>query len=215
MPVAASFDADAGCEAPGGGAVKSVGAKQMQASRFRSDARRAVFLDRDGVLNESEVRGGRPYAPTRLADFRLLPGVPEAVASLRAAGYRAIVVTNQKDVGAGITERAIVDAMHARLEAAVALDAIYVCTCTDECACYKPNPGMLLEAAERFDLDLSACIMIGDRWRDVEAGHNAGTRTVFIDRGYDESLRRPADHTVADLPAAARLILSGATEPVA
>lgn len=175
---------------------------------------RAVFLDRDGVLNQSEVRGGRPFAPRELEDFRLLPGATEAVVRLKEAGFRTIVVTNQKDVGEGLVAMEIVEAMHERLRAAMPLDAIYVCTCIDECACYKPNPGMLLEAAKEFGIDLAASYMVGDRWRDIGAGVRAGCRTIFIDRGYDEALRDAPDHRARDLGEAATLILerSGAPE---
>lgn len=180
--------------------------------------RRAVFLDRDGVLNRSNVRGGRPYAPTELADFEILPGAPDAVARLRGAGYLAIVVTNQKDVGQGIVSVGVIDAMHDRLRAAVALDDMFVCTCVDECPCYKPNPGMLLEAAEKWGIDLAASYMVGDRWRDVGAGRNAGCFTILVDRGYAELLRDEPDRTVASLDEAADLILcedpAGDTAPV-
>jgi D-glycero-D-manno-heptose 1,7-bisphosphate phosphatase len=160
---------------------------------------RAAFLDRDGVLNRAIVRDGRPYAPRSLEDFVIRPEAPQAVARLKAAGYLIVVTTNQKDVGEGLVSRETLDAMHARLAQAVAVDDIRVCTCIDECPCYKPNPGMLLEAARDWNIDLSASVMIGDRWRDVGAGRNAGCLTVFIDRGYSESLRHTPDLTATDL----------------
>lgn len=160
---------------------------------------RAAFLDRDGVLNQSIVRDGRPYAPHRLEDFVILPEAPAAVRRLKAAGYLIIVATNQKDVGAGLMSQDMLDAMHARLSAAVPVDDIRVCTCIDECPCYKPNPGMLLDAARDWSIDLSASVMIGDRWRDVGAGRNAGCRTIFIDRGYAEALRHTPDLVATDL----------------
>lgn len=168
---------------------------------------RAVFLDRDGVLNLSEVRDGRPYAPTRLEDFVVAPGAPEAVAALHAAGLKTIVVTNQKDVGAGVTALSTVEAMHDLLRAAMPLDGIKVCTCVDECPCYKPNIGMFEEASAEFGLDLSASYMVGDRWRDVSAGIRAGCTTVFIDLGYSESLRDQPHHQVSRIGEACDLIL--------
>lgn len=164
--------------------------------------KRAVFLDRDGVLNRSEIREGRPYAPRRLEDFHIENHAGECIRRLRDMGFLTIVVTNQKDVEAGLTDKGVVDAMHVKLREAVPLDAIKMCTCLDECPCYKPNPGMLLEAAEEFDIDLTASYMIGDRWRDVGAGKRAGCTTVFIDYNYDEELRDRPDITVADLPGA-------------
>jgi D-glycero-D-manno-heptose 1,7-bisphosphate phosphatase len=169
---------------------------------------RAAFLDRDGVLNRAIVRDGRPYAPRSLDDFVILPEAPAAVRRLKDAGYLIIVATNQKDVGEGLMARETLDAMHVRLGDALPVDDIRVCTCIDECPCYKPNPGMLLEAARDWNIDLSASVMIGDRWRDVGAGRNAGCRTVFIDRGYAESLRHTPDLVATDLADAVEKLLA-------
>jgi len=174
---------------------------------------RAAFLDRDGVLNQAIVRDGRPYAPRRLEDFVILPEAPEAARRLKDAGYLIIVATNQKDVGEGLLSRETLDAMHARLRDAVIVDDVRVCTCVDECPCYKPNPGMLLEAARDWNIDLSASVMIGDRWRDVGAGHNAGCRTVFIDRGYAETLRHTPDLVATDLADAVDKLLDSLSTP--
>lgn len=174
---------------------------------------RAAFLDRDGVLNRAIVRDGHPYAPRRLEDFVILPEAPAAVRRLKDAGYLIIVATNQKDVGEGLLARDTLDAMHVRLRDTVAVDDILVCTCVDECPCYKPNPGMLLEAAQNWDIDLSASVMIGDRWRDVGAGHNAGCRTIFIDRGYAESLRHTPDLVATDLADAVEKLLDSLSTP--
>jgi D-glycero-D-manno-heptose 1,7-bisphosphate phosphatase len=173
-------------------------------------AKRAVFLDRDGVLNRAVIRGGRPYPPTSLDTFEILPGVPEAVRRLHEAGFLLIGATNQPDVARGTQRREVVDAMNSRLLAEMPISAILVCyEDGDDCARRKPNPGLLLEAAETFDIDLSASFMVGDRWRDIEAGRRAGCQTIFIDRGYFE--RRPdpqADYVAADLGEAAAWILS-------
>jgi D-glycero-D-manno-heptose 1,7-bisphosphate phosphatase len=173
-------------------------------------SRRAVFLDRDGVINRSPVRDGRPYPPPSLAEFELLPGVPEAIAALRAAGFLAIVATNQPDVGAGRQRREVVESMHAKLMAEAPVDAIKVCYCVESpgCTCYKPRPEMLIDAAREWGVDLGRSYMVGDRWRDIDAGHAAGCRTVLVDRRYGEPLRRRPDLVVADLPAAAEAILA-------
>jgi D-glycero-D-manno-heptose 1,7-bisphosphate phosphatase len=170
--------------------------------------RQAAFLDRDGVLNRAIVRGGRPYAPRTLAEFTILPEAAAAVRRLKAAGYLTIVVTNQKDVGAGLMSRETLDRMHDILSGSMPLDDIRVCTCVDECPCYKPNPGMLTEAAKDWNINLSASVMVGDRWRDVGAGKNAGCRTILIDRGYAE--RRPAnpDMVASDLAEAVEHLLA-------
>jgi D-glycero-D-manno-heptose 1,7-bisphosphate phosphatase len=170
----------------------------------------AVFLDRDGVLNRAVVRDGRPYPPATLEAFEILPGVPEAARRLHDAGFLLIGATNQPDVARGTQRREVIEAMNARLLAAMPITAILVCyEDGDDCPRRKPNPGLLLEAAETYGIDLSASFIVGDRWRDVEAGRRAGCRTVFLDLGYTE--RRPdppADHTATDLPAAAAWILS-------
>lgn len=146
--------------------------------------RRAAFLDRDGVLNYSYERAGRLYAPRRLQDFRLLPGVREAVSKLRRAGYLIVVVTNQPDIGNGIIARAEVEAMNRRLIARIAPDAVEMCPHAQDagCICRKPLPGMLLRSAERLNIDLSRSVMIGDRGSDIVAGAAAGCYTVWIRR---------------------------------
>lgn len=176
--------------------------------------RRAVFLDRDGVINQSTVRNGRPYAPKRVEDFIILPGVAEAVQRLRKAGYAIIVATNQPDVGAGRQSLQTVEKMHERLRRDVPVDDVKVCyhLGKDNCACRKPNPGMLLDAAEEHYIDLSQSWMIGDRWRDVAAGRAAGCRTVFVDYGYEEQRPESPDVVVSSLAEAVPFVLSGRRE---
>ncbi len=173
-------------------------------------ARRAVFLDRDGVLNRAMVRDGRPYPPATPEELEILPGVPEAVRRLREAGFLLIGATNQPDVARGTQRREVVEAINARLLAAMPIDEILVCyEDGDDAPRRKPNPGLLLEAAESYGIDLPASYMVGDRWRDVEAGRRAGCQTVFIDLGYHEPRPAPpADFDAADLSDAAAWILS-------
>jgi D-glycero-D-manno-heptose 1,7-bisphosphate phosphatase len=175
---------------------------------------RAVFLDRDGVLNRAVVRDGRPYPPAALEALEILPGVPGAVRRLCDAGFLVIGATNQPDVARGTQCREVVEAMNAQLMGAMPITTILVCyEDANDCPRRKPNPGLLLEAAATYGIDLPASFMVGDRWRDVEAGRRAGCRTVFLDLGYTE--RRPAppaDHTAADLPAAVAWILSQTTK---
>jgi D-glycero-D-manno-heptose 1,7-bisphosphate phosphatase len=175
----------------------------------RGQKRRAVFLDRDGVLNRSEVRNGKPYGPRRLEEFRLLPGAAGAVAALKRAGYLVIVVTNQPDVGHGLTSIATLDAMHTRLRQATAVDDILVCPHRQDegCACRKPKPGLLRRAIARWHIDPSGSVMIGDRWSDIVAGKKAGLYTAFIDRHYVESLVEQPDLLARSLPHAVAQIL--------
>jgi D-glycero-D-manno-heptose 1,7-bisphosphate phosphatase len=170
--------------------------------------RPAVFLDRDGVINRALVRNGRPYAPTTVEDFQILEGVPEAVRRLKAAGFLIVVVTNQPDIATGKQTSALLERMHAVMRAAVEIDAVYVCPHDNlaNCACRKPQPGLLLTAAEDRQIALDKSWLIGDRWRDIEAGQAVGCRTIFVNRGYAEPVPR-ADYVVADLPDAVPLII--------
>ena len=173
---------------------------------------RAVFLDRDGVINHSEVRDGRPYGPETLEQFAILPGVREAIEAFRGAGYLVIVATNQPNVGARLQPIETVEAMHQILQKNLPLDGIKVCphVDADNCACRKPKPGLLLEAAKEHDISLSHSWMIGDRWRDVAAGQAAGCRTVFIDHGYQREPRpRAPDVIVSSLLEAVPFVLEG------
>jgi D-glycero-D-manno-heptose 1,7-bisphosphate phosphatase len=171
-------------------------------------SRPAVFLDRDGVLNESFVRGGVPTPPRSLEEFRVLPGVAEACADLRQAGFVLVVVTNQPDIARGTQTRAEVDRIHERLRSLVPLDEICVCPHddADACRCRKPRPGMLLGAAERLGLDLARSASVGDRWRDIEAAQRAGVRAIYVDCHYDEPAPVGAHVAVASLPEAATWI---------
>ena len=175
--------------------------------------RPAVFLDRDGVLNEPVVRNGKPYPPDRPDALVLCAGAREAVDALRAAGFLLIVVTNQPDVARGTTALAAVDAINARLRSQLPLDDVLVCAHddADRCECRKPKPGLLRLGAGRHGLDLGRSYLVGDRWRDVEAGRRAGCATIFIDRGYAE--RSPSvtpDARVASVLEAARWIIAHA-----
>jgi D-sedoheptulose 7-phosphate isomerase len=170
---------------------------KMQATKWESMApggkNRAVFLDRDGVINRAFVRDGKPLPPPTIQELEILPGVPEALRDLKQDGYKLLVVTNQPDVGRGTLSRQMLDEMHRQLSTQLPLDDIFVCCHTDKdnCDCRKPLPGMLLEAARKHNIDLAASFMVGDRWRDIEAGYNAGCKTILIDYGYSE---RPPDH---------------------
>jgi D-glycero-D-manno-heptose 1,7-bisphosphate phosphatase len=162
---------------------------------------RAVFLDRDGVINAGVVRNGRPYPPPSLEEFEFLPGVPEAVEALKQAGFLIVVATNQPDVATGVQRREVVEAMHDRVRRELCVDDIQVCyhVNEDKCACRKPKPGMLLSAAEALNIDLSASYMVGDRWRDIDAGKAAGCRTIWINYGYDEQEAKDPDAVVRSL----------------
>jgi D-glycero-D-manno-heptose 1,7-bisphosphate phosphatase len=176
--------------------------------------RPAVFLDRDGVLNRVLIRDGLPFGPMTLAEFVLVDNAAADVRRLKDAGYTVIVATNQPELARGRLEPAALDAMHAKLRAEVPVDAIYVCPHDDaaHCTCRKPRPGLLLSAARDHGIDLNRSFMVGDRWRDVEAGKAAGCRTVLVEMGYRETLKSPPDHVAASLGEAVREILGAGAE---
>jgi D-sedoheptulose 7-phosphate isomerase len=176
---------------------------------------RAVFLDRDGVINRVFVRAGKPHPPKNLQELEFLPGVSEALCDLKRHGYELLLVTNQPDVSRGSQSQQAVEAIHQALLSQLPLDDILVCFHSDEdaCDCRKPLPGMLHDGAEKHNVDLAASFMVGDRWRDIEAGHRAGCKTIFVDHGYSERAPDPPpDHRVRSLREAADWILS--TKPV-
>lgn len=175
--------------------------------------RRCVFLDRDGVINRAIVRDGKPYPPSCLDDMEVFPGVEGALARLHQAGFLLIVVTNQPDVARGTLSREVIEEINRDLASRLPIDEFRTCYHDDKdgCDCRKPLPGALLAAAALHNIDLHASYMIGDRWRDTEAGQRAGCKTVFIDYGYAEEQPAKFDYCVESLAQAAQIIL-GAVE---
>jgi D-glycero-D-manno-heptose 1,7-bisphosphate phosphatase len=178
----------------------------------KSEVRRAAFLDRDGVINRVLEREGKPYPSANLSEFEIFPEVPEACRRLKQAGFLLVVATNQPDVGRGTLKREAVEEIHAEMRRRLPLDRVEVCyhpgKGLSDCDCRKPKPGMLLRAARELGIDLGQSWMVGDRWRDVDCGHAAGCRTIFIDRGYAEELKQPPDFRVKNLLEAAEIILA-------
>lgn len=173
--------------------------------------RPAVFLDRDGVLNVALLdERGRPLPPRARSEFAIPADVPGACAALKAAGFALICVTNQPDIARGTADTPFVEWVNGEVARICGLDALYVCPHddADDCDCRKPKPGLLFRGAHAFDIDMTRSFMVGDRFRDVEAGQAAGVMTVFIDYGYPERApARPADHRVASFAEAAAWIL--------
>lgn len=167
----------------------------------------AAFLDRDGVINRSVILNGRPCPPASAEQLEVLPGVPEALQRLAGAGYALVVVTNQPDIARGATTRADVDAIHSRLRRLLPLDEFRLCPHDDAdgCDCRKPKPGLLTQAPQ---YDLAASVMVGDRWRDIEAGRAAGCgTTILVDYGFDEPVPHEPDVRVGSLLEAVNWLL--------
>ena len=183
----------------------------MGKHEVKAAVQRAVFLDRDGVINRALERDRKPYPPQSLAEFEILPEVPAACARLKAAGFLLVLVTNQPDVGRGTLPKETVKTIHAEMCRRLPIDRVEVCyhpgQGASECDCRKPKPGMLVRAAHALKVDLAQSWMVGDRWRDIDCGHAAGCRTIFIDRGYAEELRQKPHFSAGNLAEATDIIL--------
>jgi D-glycero-D-manno-heptose 1,7-bisphosphate phosphatase len=182
-----------------------------------TSVRRAVFLDRDGVLNRAPVPDGVPHPPASLKDLVVIPDAEAACRAFKRAGLLLIVVTNQPDLARGTADREVVDAINDQLRHHLGLDDVFVCAHDDAdgCACRKPRPGLLLDAATRWNVRLGGSVMVGDRWRDVEAGRRAGCATVLVRPDHGEKVATGADRVVANLREAVPWILrSTGSSPV-
>ena len=175
---------------------------------------KAVFLDRDGVVNKAVVKDRKPYPPESLAELEILPGVALALNNLYQRGYILIVVTNQPDVARGTVRLETVKEINSFLQSRLPIHAFFCCyhDNSDGCECRKPKPGAILSAAQKYDIDLTQSFMVGDRWRDIEAGISAGCKTIFLDYGYDEKQPTHLDYRVHSLYEASKLILGEKNE---
>lgn len=175
---------------------------------------RAVFLDRDGVLNRAVVRAGTPHPPDSVAAVEILPGVRVALDLLAGLGFALIVVTNQPDVARGTQTREGVERINAHLRTHLPLDRIYTCfhDTPDGCACRKPKPGLLMQAAKELDIALDESFLVGDRWSDIAAGAAAGCTTLLVDTPYNQRERCAPDCVIEDLGDAARRIVARVRE---
>ena len=167
-----------------------------------------MFLDRDGVLTDPVLRDGRTRAPLSLETLRIRPDAAEQVGRLHDAGFLAVVVTNQPEVATGELSPAVLDEMHARLRRTTGVDAIYTCphTDADACSCRKPEPGLLRRAADDLGIGLGASFLVGDRWRDIDAGRAAGCTTILVEGAESEGAR--PDARAAGLAEAVTIILA-------
>lgn len=173
--------------------------------------RRAIFLDRDGVLNRAfRHEDGKTHPPAHPEELEILPGVLESCQALRRAGFLLIVVTNQPDVARGTQRREVVEVINNTLRDHLPVDEILVCYHDnhDNCPCRKPKPGLLLEAARTWGIDFASSFLIGDRWTDIEAGRRAGCKTVLVNAPLADAEKSRPDHWAVSLPEAVQWILA-------
>jgi D-glycero-D-manno-heptose 1,7-bisphosphate phosphatase len=171
---------------------------------------KAVYLDRDGVINQLIIRNGKAQAPYTLEEFALFPGVEEACHALKQASYLLIVVTNQPDVARGWVNIESVEAINNRILELLPIDDIEICfhTDVDQCHCRKPMPGMLLETAKQWNINLQQSFMVGDRYGDISAGCIAGCTTILVGEGDQQREYPNPHHRAKSLFDAAKIILA-------
>ncbi len=176
------------------------------------NSKRAVFLDRDGVLTPVFLIDGKPYATRTLEEFVFLPGIEGPLETLHKAGFILLVATNQPDIARKKMTLEVLLEMNrlllAKLGASCGVRKVYFCPHDDpdHCDCRKPKPGLLLRGAEEWGIDLKQSFMIGDRGSDAEAGRQAGCKTILLNTSYNQDC--PSDYRASNLDAAVRIILT-------
>lgn len=163
--------------------------------------KKAFFLDRDGVINKAKIIKGKPYPPASLSELTILDGVEEAVYRLKEKQFLVGIVTNQPDIATGKTNIELVNEINSYIRKRLQLDFVQMCVHveSDKCSCRKPKPGMLFDQARRDSIDLNESYMVGDRWRDIEAGIAAGTKTVWLENNYSEKKPSSFDYKTESL----------------
>ena len=156
---------------------------------------RAIFFDRDGIIIKAPVKNGYPKATKTISKIKIIPGIKKICKSLKKK-FKLIMITNQPDVAKKENTKKTVIIINDYLKSYLGLDSVYVCySNNEESKDRKPNPGMILKAKKKYNLNLKHCYVIGDRWRDIDAGHNAHCKTIFVDYKYKEKLRSKPDFT--------------------
>jgi D-glycero-D-manno-heptose 1,7-bisphosphate phosphatase len=170
---------------------------------------KAVFLDRDGTLNLSNIRDGVPVPPRMISEVIIIDGVCRGIEIFKKKGFLPVVVTNQPDVARGTIEKSTVIDINKFICRSLGIENIYTCFHDDfdECSCRKPRPGLLELAADELNIDLSESIIIGDRWKDISAGQAVGCKPFYIESDYDERKPDPPFTSVSSLLMAAFLSL--------
>jgi len=175
---------------------------------------RAIFLDRDGVINKVILRDGKPNSPRTLEEFVFNDGIKEVVYIMKELGYKVFIVSNQPDFARGEISQDTLERMSKKMRFELPLDDIFICLHDDhhDCLCRKPKPGMLMRAAEKWGIDLSSSFMIGDTWKDTEAGKAAGCRTILLDAAYNQGTH--CDFRIKSLSEAAEIIKTFSQSPI-
>ena len=170
--------------------------------------KRAVFIERDGILNEVRTGPKQQITPIGLEDFKILTSVSEALKKLKAVGYVVIATTNQPGLSRGYQSRRELDRMHELLRGNLPLDDIMVCPHdeADHCPCRKPRSGLLVEAAFKWHLNLDHSFVVSDKWQDAEAARTAGCTSLLVQSPWVGNVHH--DFVLNDIDAIAEKILS-------
>jgi D-glycero-D-manno-heptose 1,7-bisphosphate phosphatase len=176
---------------------------------------KAIFLDRDGIINEVVFRSGnnsKPIAPWKFEEFKLVPGIEKPLIELSQMGFHLFVVTNQPDIAKGVIKSSRVKKMNDIVINEFPIDEIMVCSHidSDNCNCRKPKPGMIINLAKKWEINLEDSFLIGDNWKDIESGETAGCRTILIDKFYNKSVK--ADFRVENLTMSVEVVKSHFTK---
>jgi D-glycero-D-manno-heptose 1,7-bisphosphate phosphatase len=158
----------------------------------------AIFLDRDGVVNYSIIREKKPYAPISLDELKIIPEIKRVIDFFKLKLFKIFVITNQPDVARGKVTKDEVEKINAAILSHLSIDEIFTCyhDNQDQCECRKPKPGAFIALSQKYNIDLSKSIMVGDRAKDIEAAKNANCPSVFIDYGYNEPKPVDQNYTV-------------------
>lgn len=172
--------------------------------------KKAIFLDRDGVVNIPIIKNGKSFAPRKLNDFKFYPYTKDNIQKLKNNNYMIFIITNQPDIGNNLLNKNILDQMHYRIKKYIPIDGISTCLHSqkDGCKCRKPKPKMIKDIVNKYKINVIRSFMIGDRKSDILAGKSAGCRTIFIDRNYFEIKPKVQDFTVKSMNQAVLTILN-------
>jgi len=172
--------------------------------------KKAVFLDRDGVINEVIYRDGseKPSSPWDFEEFRLIPGIKRSLEELNKMGFYLFVISNQPDISRGLVKEGTTERINNIISEELPITEIRVCPHDDyhNCNCRKPKPGMIFELSKKWKIDLEESFLIGDNWKDIEAGKSAGLTCIIIDMAYNKSV--DADYRAEKIEKAVELINS-------
>jgi D-glycero-D-manno-heptose 1,7-bisphosphate phosphatase len=163
--------------------------------------KKAIFLDRDGIVNKPIILEGKPYPPFIVKQAFLVNNIKNMIDKWHKEGYLVIVVTNQPDISNHLISQRKVEKINRYLQSMAKFDDLFMCPHNekDKCNCRKPKIGLFLQAKEKYDIDLEESYMIGDRWKDIEAGRRAGCRTIFVNYNYNEEKPHSCDYMVSSI----------------